>query len=90
VNIKFHGNLQKIKIMTWSRLKHDPITKKQLKPIFKFNNGRGAVLCRKCGIIIKENLGFKELIDRTDLLFCSKCALDMIMKIFKKDNNDEK
>ena len=74
--------------MYWSKLKYDPVTKKKLKPIFKFNNGRGAILCRKCRRIIKENITWKDIMDGTDLLFCYKCATEMIMKIFKKHDNE--
>jgi len=41
----------------------------ELKPKHKFNNGRGATLCHRCGVIITEGL--------TDDLYCSdevKCA----------------
>ena len=37
----------------------------QLKPIHKFNNGRGATLCLKCNIIV--DYGF------SDRLYCEKC-----------------
>jgi len=43
------------------------------KPIIKFNNGNGAILCNKCSVIIKENLTKEEFEGKTDLLFCSKC-----------------
>jgi len=29
---------------------------------YKFNNGRGAVLCRKCRVIIDENLSYEEAV----------------------------
>jgi len=32
----------------------------KLKAIFKFNNGRGALLCSKCRVIIKEGYQFTE------------------------------
>jgi hypothetical protein len=35
------------------------------KPIHKFNNGRGATLCGKCGVIISEGI--------TEELYCEKC-----------------
>ena len=36
-----------------------------MKPIHKYNNGRGATLCHKCHIIISEGL--------TDDLYCKTC-----------------
>lgn len=36
-----------------------------MKPIHKFNNGRGATLCNRCRVII--NTGFSEA------LYCDKC-----------------
>ena len=42
-------------------------------PIIKYNNGRGAKLCNKCRIIIKENLTTNELKGKTDLLLCKEC-----------------
>jgi hypothetical protein len=44
-----------------------------MKPIIKFNNGNGAILCNKCRTIIKENLTKEELEGKTDLLLCEKC-----------------
>jgi len=37
-----------------------------MKPIYKFNNGRGATLCHMCRIIIATG-------KMVDLLFCSEC-----------------
>lgn len=42
------------------------------KPIIKYNSGRGAILCNKCSVIIKENLNALEFKGRTPLLFCDK------------------
>jgi len=50
-----------------------------MKPIIKFNNGNGAILCNKCHIIIKSNLTETEWNGETDLLFCETC----------KNKNDE-
>ena len=36
-----------------------------MKPIYKFNNGRGATICTKCSVIISEGL--------TKELYCEKC-----------------
>jgi len=44
------------------------------KPIIKFNNGYGAILCNKCRVIIKENLTKAEFEGKTDLVWCDKCA----------------
>lgn len=41
------------------------------KPIVKFNNGRGAIICNKCRVIIIENLT-KEEYERPHLIFCEK------------------
>ena len=45
---------------------------KPIKPIIKFNNGRGAILCNYCYVIIKEDLTKEEIEGGTDLLFCEK------------------
>jgi len=45
---------------------------KTVKPIIKFNNGNGAILCNYCSIIIKDNLTKDEFEGKTDLLFCDK------------------
>jgi len=44
-----------------------------VKPIIKFNNGRGAILCHRCSVIIKENLTREEFKGKTDLFYCDKC-----------------
>ena len=44
-----------------------------MKPLIKFNSGHGAILCKKCRIIIKENLTHEEWAGHTDLFFCDKC-----------------
>ena len=44
-----------------------------MKPIIKFNNGYGAILCNRCRVIIKENLTKEEFEGNTDLLLCEKC-----------------
>lgn len=40
-----------------------------MKPIYKFNNGRGATLCHLCRAIISTGRP-------TDDLYCSKCLND--------------
>jgi len=52
-----------------------------MKPIIKFNGGAGAILCHKCGRIIKENLTREEADGKTDLMYCDKC--DRALKINK-------
>jgi len=44
-----------------------------MKPIIKFNNGRGAILCNRCRTIIKEDLTKAETQGQTNLLLCDSC-----------------
>jgi hypothetical protein len=37
-----------------------------MKPIYKFNNGNGAMLCNNCSIIISTG-------PKTDEVLCEKC-----------------
>lgn len=72
-------------------LKHvtyNPLTNKKLKPIIKFNNGHGAILCHKCRKIIKQNLSNKEK-GTVENLFCLDCATEIVMKLFKNKENNE-
>jgi len=48
-----------------------------MKPIHKFNNGRGATLCHKCSVIISVGL--------TDDLYCKDCRKEMLQDIMKND-----
>jgi len=48
-----------------------------MKPIIKFNNGNGAILCNQCGCTIKVNLTKEETEGKTDLLVCQKCKDDL-------------
>jgi len=41
-------------------------SEEDIKPIHKFNNGRGAMLCNKCRTIISTGPATKEL-------YCEKC-----------------
>lgn len=66
-----------------SKLKYSANSKKKLKPIVKFNGGRGAILCHGCRVIIKEGLTLAEFDGKSELLFCNKCALEMVNKMFK-------
>lgn len=70
-----------------TKLKYSAITKKKLKPIIKFNGGRGAILCHNCRTIIKEKLTIEEFRGKTDLLFCYNCALELVMNLFKKEKS---
>ena len=45
----------------------------KIKPILKFNNGNGAILCHGCHVIIKANLTKEEWEGKTDLLYCDEC-----------------
>jgi len=73
-----------------SKLLYDPKTKKKLHPRFKFNCGRGAILCHKCGKIIKENVSLSDLKCVVENLFCLDCAIEMLVKIFKTKKDDNK
>ena len=42
-----------------------------MKPINKFNNGRGAMLCNECRAIISTG-------PKTEELFCDKCKEDFV------------
>lgn len=46
-----------------------------MKPIIKFNGGRGAILCNKCRVIIKEDLTKEEANGETNLLLCDECFM---------------
>jgi uncharacterized CHY-type Zn-finger protein len=67
----------------YAKFKYDQITNKKFKPIIKFNSGRGAILCNKCKNIIKEKLTWAEFRGHSNLLFCPKCALEMVISLFK-------
>lgn len=46
--------------------------KQEVKPIHKFNNGRGATLCNNCSVIINEGL--------TKEIYCEKCKKENMKK----------
>jgi hypothetical protein len=71
-------------------LLYNPLTNKKLRPIIKFNGGRGAILCHKCRKIIKENLTTNEINGLVENLFCLDCATEIIMKLFKNKENDDR
>ena len=70
-----------------TKLIYDPKTNKKFRPHLKFNGGRGAILCRKCGKIIKENISRYDLRRVVENLFCVECATEMIMNLFKKNKS---
>ena len=76
--------------MTLKRLLHKPLTNKKLKPIIKFNSGRGAILCNKCYKIIKEDITKEEFKGHVENLFCLECATELMMKLFKKQEDDDR
>ena len=43
----------------------------------------GAILCNKCGMIIKSGLSKAELRGKTDLVYCNKCAKEVLEKHLK-------
>ena len=51
-----------------------------MKPIIKFNGGRGAILCNKCYVIIKEDLTKEEVNGETDLLLCDECFMKNVSR----------
>ena len=53
-----------------------------MKPIHKFNNGRGATLCHQCSVIITTGL--------TDDLYCEECKdhrKKLLIEIMKEDED---
>ena len=44
-----------------------------MKPIHKFNNGNGDMVCNSCGTVISTG-------KKTSALFCNKCLQDYIYK----------
>jgi transcription antitermination factor NusA-like protein len=53
-----------------------------MKPIHKFNNGRGATLCNQCSVIISVGL--------TDDLYCEECnnhRKKLLIEIMKEDED---
>lgn len=51
-----------------------------MKPIHKFNNGRGATICNQCSVIITTGL--------TDDLYCEECKdhrKKLLIEIMKED-----
>lgn len=60
-------------------------TNAHIKPIIKFNNGEGAILCNKCRKIIKEYLTDEELDGKTSLLYCDSCIEKMVNEFSTKN-----
>jgi hypothetical protein len=74
----------------YKKLKYNPKTGKRYRPIIKFNGGRGAILCVKCRKILKEDLSIEEFLGKTDLLFCSDCALEVVKEFFNSKKTNDK
>ena len=72
----------------YRRLRYSPELKKRLRPKIKFNGGRGAIVCRRCGKILKQNLSLREWFGIRVEIFCLSCAIEMIVKIFKNASNE--
>ena len=72
-----------------TRLLYNPITKKKLHPLIKFNGGRGAILCRKCRKVIKENINIHDIKITVENIFCLECATEMIIKLFKRSYDEQ-
>jgi len=70
------------------KLLYNPLTNKKLKPIIKFNGGRGAILCHKCRKIIRQNLKRDDLKHKVENLFCTECATELVMKLFKSKDDE--
>ena len=67
-----------------SKLLCDPVTKEKFYPRFKFNGGHIAIVCHKCGKIIKENISLSDIKRKIENLYCANCATELIMEILKK------
>ena len=56
--------------------------------MYKFNNGRGAIICDKCRVVIKDGTWMmtKEAIKRysTKKTYCSECVQDRIKQCEKE------
>lgn len=52
----------------------------KMEPIIKHNDGKGAILCNMCSIILKENLSKEEFEGETDLLLCDKCSVELLLQ----------
>lgn len=52
-----------------------------MKPIYKFNNGNGAMLCNKCRTIISTG-------PKTDKLHCDKCKSELLNKVYNQNTNN--
>ena len=75
------GSIIQIKSKKSKLINKVKIKSKLPKPIIKFNNGIGAILCNKCRVIIKENLTKDEINGKTDLIWCNKCIHKELQKI---------
>ena len=65
---------------------------KRIEPavIYKYNNQEGAVLCRKCRVIVEEGLSHKEAVERyPEGALCGKCAGTSVLIGAKEMRNEE-
>jgi hypothetical protein len=54
----------------------------EIAPIYKFNNGRGAMLCNDCKTIISTG-------PKTEELYCEKCKEEKIVQDYYKQMDKE-
>jgi hypothetical protein len=63
-------------------LKEKEIMNEEIRPIHKFNNGRGAMLCNNCRTIISTG-------PPTEELFCEKCKGERIVQAYYEQMEKE-
>ena len=73
-----------------TRLKYDPKTRKKLKPKIKFKGWHIFIVCRHCGKVIDKKFILPGLLFNAEILFCPECALEMILKMFKRHTEEVK
>jgi hypothetical protein len=53
--------------------------------MYRFNNGRGAVVCDRCLKIIDEDIDYKDYdelyLKEADIYICPKCKKEMISDV---------
>jgi superfamily II helicase len=62
---------------------YDLANKRKLRPKLKFKGWHILVICRHCGKIIDKKFTLFGLFRYAESLFCTDCAMEMLMKIFK-------
>lgn len=55
-----------------------------MKMAIRFNNGRGAITCDKCNIIIRENIDPRTI--KNIYHFCDKCVKKRLKRMLKRKN----